>query len=305
MSVKVPIIFIFFNRPDTTMQALESIRAARPEKLYLVSDGARPTTLGEKERVAQLREEVERNIDWQCNVHRIYADKNMGCHRRMVSGITAVFEQEEKAIIIEDDIVPIQSFYQYCEELLERYKDEEKIYFISGNNMMQEPEMDESYIFSKYPSIWGWATWKRAWSQFDDTMEKWNAIKKSGCMNQYYGRDSIVRFYASQFESAFTGKCDTWDYQWEANRMWNGGIGIIPKYNLICNIGFNREDATHTKGDSQYDFSTKVMNFPLKHPAAITVNEKYDKLYKEKIIDSDYFKSTIMGKILKKLKIKK
>lgn len=301
MSVQVPIILIFFNRYDTTMQVLNSIKAAKPIKLYLVSDGARTNVEGEEKRVKELRHAVEQEINWECSVQKIYADRNMGCHKRMVSGITEVFKKEERAIIIEDDIVPIQSFYRYCEELLERYKNDEQIFFVSGNNMMQQSKGEESYMFSKYPSIWGWATWKRAWQQYDDTAEGWEMIKKSGCLDKYFGGRRVAEFYAAQFGKAFTGECDTWDYQWEASRMYQGGIGIIPKFNLINNIGFNREDATHTKGGSQYDFSTQELTFPLVHPVTIEINKEYDDLYRTKIIDAEYFRYSIPGKILKKV----
>lgn len=300
--LNTPVTFIFFNRPDTTMKVFNEIKKARPQKLYLVSDGARSTRQEEQEIVQKLRSQVEAGIDWQCEVYKNYADKNMGCHKRMVSGISAVFEREETTIILEDDIIPVPGFFRYCEELLKRYEKETKIMYISGNNLQHHFPIEDSYTFSQFPSIWGWATWKRAWVLYDDSKSAWDKIKTDQAVENCYGK-KWAKYYSAQIERAYEGELDTWDYQWEACRMWHRGLGIIPKYNMIENIGFNREDATHTKGNSMYDFTNQDMNFPLQHPKEIQVNVEYDKNYIKNIIAREFERLTYWGKIKRRIRL--
>lgn len=301
-TLTTPITFIFFNRPDTTMQVFSCIREAKPKKLYLVSDGPRANRNGEKEIVEQLRKTVEDAVDWECEVHRDYADANMGCHKRMRSGISNTLAKEETTIIIEDDIVPLPCFFPYCQELLSRYREDERIFFISGNNLLQDDSVrDGSYVISRYPSIWGWATWSRAWEKYDDSMAFWEKVKKDGCVRRYYG-ERFGAMFEKQLECAYTGERDTWDYQWEATRMYYGGYGITPKYNLIDNIGFNREDATHTQGGCMYDFARKELPFPLVRPAHEDVDDRYDKRYIRKIVAREFERLYFWGKVRYRLR---
>lgn len=297
-----PVAFIFFNRPDTTMQVLKEIRRAKPDKLYLISDGAREGRSGEAALVEQLRHDVEAGIDWECNILKNYAPKNMGCRKRMASGITWVLEQEETTIILEDDIIVAPSFFRYCQELLNYYKDDDRVAYISGNNIYKDYKVQNSYLFSKFPSIWGWATWRRAWNWYDDSMEGWEEIKKERCIEHYYGK-KWAKFYIPQIECAYTGERDTWDYQWEASRMRHGGLGIIPKQNLVENIGFNREDATHTRGDSMYDFTKYNLVFPLQHPSVVENDTSYDRGYQKHIIAREFERLYFWGKVRRRLRL--
>lgn len=300
--LSTPITFIFFNRLDTTLKVLECIRKAQPERLYLISDGARTERNGEKELVESIRNQVEAGIDWPCKIFKNYAEKNMGCHKRMASGITWVFEQEETSIILEDDIIPVPAFFQFCEELLIKYKNEDRVTYITGNNIYHDYPIKDSYLFSKFPSIWGWATWRRAWKFFDDSPAVWEKMKKANTIESYYG-PKWAKFYKAQIEKAYMGELDTWDYQWEASRMYHNGLGIIPKYNMIENIGFNRDDATHTRGNSMYDFTKKNVEFPLMHPDSVQCDENYDRAYIKNIIAKEFERWTLNGKILRRLRM--
>ena len=143
-----PVAFIIFNRPDTTRIVFEEIKKAKPEKLLIIADGPRNNKPGEKERCAETRAIVE-NIDWECEVLRNYSDKNMGCKNRVASGLNWVFENVEEAIILEDDCLPDQSFFRYCQELLEKYRDDKRIMLIAGDNMLFENNKQKySYYFS-------------------------------------------------------------------------------------------------------------------------------------------------------------
>lgn len=300
--LEVPVIFIFFNRKQVTMETLEAISKVKPKKLYLVSDGAREDKENEAKVVADLRNDVEKRIDWECEIIKNYAESNMGCKQRVASGISWVFSQEEMAIIVEDDVVALPGFFYFCEELLIKYKDESRIYCISGHKVYDDYEIENSYIFSRHPNIWGWATWRRAWNQYNDDIEDWNKIKQSNVIENFYNQ-KVAKIYKKLLEKAYTGEVDTWDYIWTADVVKNNGLGIVPKTNLIKNIGFNDLDATHTKGDSPYTFARQDLEFPLAHPKDIVRNEEYDRLALKQM-EKELQGPSIASKIIKKLKRK-
>lgn len=300
--LRVPVVFNFFNREDTALSVFETIRQAKPRKLYLVADGARAGRAGEKEKVEALREKILSRIDWDCEVHKNFADKNMGCRDRIVSGYDWVFEQEEMAILLEDDTCPLPSFYPYCQELLERYRDDERIFLIAGNNLNQSYEIRDSYAFSRFPSTWGWATWARAWHCYDGTMKTWEKMKAGKAHEQYYGR-KFAKLYMPVVEQGFNGKVDTWDWQWEASRLWNYGIGIAPKYNMIRNIGFNSAEATHTEGKCLYDFAARDIEFPLKHPETVLPDLELDRSYLKNIVAKELQGRTLIGRVKRRIRL--
>lgn len=299
--LEVPVVLNFFNREDTVWKVFESIRMAKPSKLYLVSDGARKGRTGEAEKVRELREKIEEGVDWECKIYKNYADENLGCGKRIESGYNWVFEQEEMAILLEDDTLPVQSFYRYAQELLLRYKDDERVMVISGNNLLQNYHTEKSYIFSRYASMWGWATWARAWNCYEGSIEAWAKICERKAVEQYYGK-RWGKIYSEVIEWGYTGKVDTWDWQWEATRFWNYGLCIIPRYNMVRNIGFESMEATHTTGKNRYDFNTKETLFPLKHPETVLPELEFDKQYLKKVVPSELSGRTFPGKIKGRIK---
>lgn len=301
MQLTVPVVFNFFNREETAVKVFGAIRQARPRKLYLVADGARKDRNGEEEKVNALRRTIEGMIDWECDVKKNYAKQNMGCKARIVTGYNWVFEKEEMAILLEDDTLPLQSFFPYCQELLEKYKDDERIFLIAGNNLYQSYEIQESYAFSRFPSTWGWATWRRAWQCYDDSAETWGKMQKRQAIEQFYGK-KLGKLYKEVLNWGFSGQIDTWDWQWEASRLYHFGIGIAPKYNMICNIGFESGEATHTLGKCIYDFRTHEMAFPLQHPDTVLPDAELDKGYLRHIVTVELEGRTFLGKIKRRLK---
>ncbi|WP_317189876.1 hypothetical protein [Mycobacterium avium] len=177
MTSTPPIIFMIFNRPDTTRKVFERIRAAKPEKLLVIADGPRASRPGEAEKCAATRAIID-EVDWDCEIERDFADTNMGTCPRISSGITRAFELVDKAVILEDDCVPSPSFFEYCADLLDRYENDERVMMISGNNhLFGHADITDSYYFSRYPHVWGWATWKRAWAKYDVKMTHWPEIR--------------------------------------------------------------------------------------------------------------------------------
>lgn len=273
---KIPIGFFTFNRLDTASEVFEEIRKVKPEKLYLISDGARDNRPKEREKVDQIRNFIERKINWPCSVAKNYAPRNMGCKDRMASGITWLLDNEEMAVILEDDCKPTQEFFRYAEEMLNRYKDDERVMLVSGSKLMTDYTMNSSYTFSRYAMIWGWATWRRAWSKYDIDIKSWRRAKQMGSLKKYYTWLGYIKA-AKDFDSVYNHQKDTWDYQWAYAVLENDGLDIIPSVNMIENLGFGREDATHTTDSTSQTFVCGTLGFPLKHPDKVEWDEKYDK----------------------------
>jgi glycosyltransferase involved in cell wall biosynthesis len=276
--IKTPVVLIVFNRPARARITFETIRAARPPKLIIVADGPRSDRPGEAEKCAATRAIVD-TVDWDCELVRVYADSNMGCKMRVATGISTAFEYVDRAIILEDDCVPSASFFRFCEEMLDRYADDDRVMVVSGDNQLFGAALpDESYYFSRYAHLWGWATWRRSWSLCDIEMEKWPGIRKKGLLNQYFHRVSERYYWDSLLQYVFEGNIDTWDYQWVFSIWANNGLCVVPAKNLVRNIGFD-VDATHTKYTSAYaNLEAENLDFPLRHPEIVMARWDLDEI---------------------------
>ncbi|MGE0883131.1 MAG: glycosyltransferase family 2 protein [Blastocatellales bacterium] len=275
-SVNVPVALIIFNRPEPTAKVFAAIRQARPSDLIIIADGARSGKKGEAETCAAARAVTEQ-IDWPCNAVRHYAGQNLGCRDRVASGLDLVFDQFDRAIILEDDCLPEPSFFRFCEELLERYRDDERVMAISGDNFLfGKQRIEDSYYFSRYPHVWGWATWRRAWRHYDVKMSNWPEMREQGWLKEILDDRAAISFWQDVFQSVYEGRIDTWDYQWTYACWQQGGLTALPRTNLISNIGFGA-DATHTKRQSQFsNMTVEPLSFPLQHPPEITRNIEAD-----------------------------
>lgn len=275
-----PVVFIIFNRPETTKIVFEEIRKAQPPVLFLIADGPRANKPGDPVKCAETRQIVDnKNIDWDCQVYRNFSEINLGCKDRISSGINWVFEQVEEAIILEDDCLPDYSFYRYCQELLELYRDEHRVMHIGGQNTISaNDESEESYHFSKYVHIWGWATWKRAWNSYDVKMSNWPEFKRKQVLNDIFVSPWVRNFTIDLLDRVYSGRINTWDYQWVLTIQTNDGYAITPNTNLITNIGFGKE-ATHTKKANIFsNAEKKQMRFPLNHPKEVIRDILHDEL---------------------------
>ena len=208
---------------------------------------------------------------------RDFSDVNLGCRKRVASGISWAFGLVDRAIILEDDCVPSASFFPYCGELLERYKDDERVMMISGDNQLfGEAGTDDSYYFSRYIHAWGWATWRRAWAKFDLEMKGWPEIRDRRLFDRYFEGASERYYWRSLFQYVYEGNIDTWDYQWVYSIWANSGLCVAPQVNLVKNIGFDGQ-ATHTKGKSIISsLSAKELELPLSHPETMIVSADRD-----------------------------
>ncbi|MDA9962739.1 hypothetical protein N9D63_07620 [Opitutales bacterium] len=281
--MNTPIAFIVYKRPDTTRRVFETIRQARPPRLYLIADGPKSPDL--KSKCREVRQIVESGIDWNCELNRIYSDKNLGCARRVQTGLDLVFEQEDQAIILEDDTLPDPSFFTFCEELLFRYKYTESVFHIAGMNMFPQLFTGEnSYCFTSIANMWGWATWSRAWKHYDLQMPDWNNENKK----QFLSKWCLTRSLQKDMGSMFDLHCDnddpwTWDYQWFYACWRNNGLAVISSRNIVSNIGIG-PDATHTVTDSPVDLypdKLQSQSFPLIHPNTIQRDFSFEKNYRK------------------------
>ena len=265
-----PVAFFVFNRPDFTVQSFARIREARPSRLYVVADGPRPGRADEAGLCQQVRTIVEQGIDWPCDVIRDYSPVNLGCARRVSSGLDGVFAREEAAIILEDDCIPDGSFFPYCTELLERFRSDSRIGVIAGSNFQSsEVTGGMSYYFSRYPHCWGWATWRRAWRMYDHAMKAWPEAKQSGWLERVFENRREASYWERIFDDVHAGLIDSWAYRWTFACWQNEMLTVLPAVNLVANIGFG-PTATHTHR-SHPSGPGKVgrLEFPLRHPAGI------------------------------------
>ncbi|MBD2179746.1 glycosyltransferase family 2 protein [Planktothrix sp. FACHB-1375] len=250
MSISTPIAFFIFNRPHLTKIVFDAIAKAKPKKLLVVADG--PRFPEEDEKCQKARAAVMANINWECEVLTNFSEPNLGCKERVSSGLNWVFSEVEEAIILEDDCLPHPSFFRFCETLLERYRYDERVMMISGDNFqLGKSRTEYSYYYSKYTHIWGWASWKRAWQYYDVNMKSWPEYKNVNLISSVCEDQLEQKYWTDIFDIVFNGGMNTWDYQWLYGCWCQNGLSILPNCNLVSNIGFGNE-GTHTSYDSPW-----------------------------------------------------
>lgn len=304
--MKAPVLLIGFNRPDNMSQVFASIKQAQPSILYIAVDGPRPDKEGETEKCQQCKE-LAKQVDWPCELHTLFREKNAGCALGVSGAISWAFENEDRLIILEDDCVPVQSFFTFCDEMLERYKDDTRVWQVCGRSYHANSEFfkDSDYIFSQYAHIWGWATWKRCWNQFDLMMSDFpNFILTGGAYNVFHSPKLAKRANngnIGRYKNIEELSSHTWDYQWGYTKLKNGGLGIVPSVNLIKNIG--TASGTHSSGVYIDTLPTGELPTPLRHPSFIIANAKHDEYhFKHHITKPLYLR--IINKVLITLQIK-
>lgn len=280
IGLSTPVVLFIFNRPKTTRKVFEAISRAKPRRLYIVSDGPRANRSDDRSLVEKCREIVAK-VGWECEVKTKYSDENLGCKLNVVGGLDWVFSQENEAIILEDDCVPTLGFFDFCEEMLGRYRDNPRIGSISGSNLedVSPLQTDLSYWFSKYPEVWGWATWKRAWAQYEVDLAVVPASARSEIVNERVQSPAERRYWNSRFNSVASGKLDTWDYQLAFMHWRNNLLSVIPSVNLISNIGFG-PDATHTVSPpaATLQLTPGKLRWPLTGPTAVRPFQDYEEM---------------------------
>ncbi len=273
--MNTPVLFLIFNRPDVTQRVFNAIRLAKPRQLFVSADGARTDNKTDAEKCAETRA-VIKQVDWDCEVKTFFRDQNLGCRRAVSSGIDWFFQNVEEGIILEDDCLPHSDFFNFCETLLEKYRNEPKVMHITGGNFQSGKQRGSaSYYFSGISHIWGWASWRRAWQKYDVDMKDYPEFLKRNKEHSVFSNRKAEKYWLFLFNRVYN-KADTWDYQWTYAVMKNGGLCIIPNVNLISNIGFG-DNATHAS--KKNDPMANIPVHPLKeitHPEALEITEAAD-----------------------------
>ena len=275
-ALQTPVAMFLFNRPEQTARVFSRIAQVKPATLLIVADGARSEA--ERSRCEAARAVIH-SIDWPCDLRTHFSATNLGCKTRMSSGIDWVFEQADRAILLEDDCVPDPSFFQFCEELLGRYADEPRVLSISGDNFQfGRSRTTDSYYFSRLTHVWGWATWRRAWAKYDLSMSRWPGVRETAFLDDLLGADAAaIDGIRHTLDRVWRGEVDTWDTQWALSSWLADGLTVLPGVNLVTNIGFG-QDATHTRSSrsEMANLAAMEMQFPLRHPIRIERNAEAD-----------------------------
>jgi hypothetical protein len=307
-SLSTPVLFVVFNRPDVTKRVFDEIRKQRPRRLFVAADGPRPDRDDDILNCKNTRRIIEEGVDWDCELKLLFRKENLGCKYAVSSAITWFFDQVDAGIILEDDCLPDPSFFEFCTENLERYKSDEDVFIISGQstifdcaeNFRVPAATNESYYFSKYPKIWGWATWKRVWQMYDAELSDITFAEIKPALEKIE-----VPYWSYIFDQLKKGNIDTWDYQLTYLMLMKRGMCISPYNNMISNIGFGLQ-ATHTF-DRQSHFANNPLQ-PLKqitHSAKKEVNKLADEYFFDKQIGGTKFKkpdNSLLARGIKKLK---
>jgi hypothetical protein len=282
-----PVVLTIFNRPDLTELVFHAIAQARPRRLFVLADG--PRSAEEAELCARTRAVIER-VDWDCDVRLDVADVNLGCRRRCVSGFDWVFSQVDEAIILDDDCVPDPTFFPFCEQMLEHYRDDTRVMMITGSNYLGSWKADrQSYHFSYFGSPWGWASWSRAWKHYDGMMRAWGDEEMKARVRDVLADDECYALQARRFDRIYADPEDrqSWDLPWSFTRLVQSGLTVVPAVNLISNRGFRSDGTSLTWTHPNANLPTAPLSFPIRFQASVAVDRAYDKRHILRVMGRD------------------
>jgi hypothetical protein len=294
------VAFIIFNRPQLTERVFAQIAKARPRKLLVIADGPRTRYPDDERNCAAARAVID-GVDWDCEILTNYSDVNLGCASRVATGLTWVFNNVEEAVVLEDDCVPNASFFQFCDELLEYYRNDERVMHISGNNCLSVGRrISGSYLFSIYTLSWGWATWRRAFRHYDPAIKLWPALRRTQWLCDLLGEPSAVERWQRTFDRTYADirAVNTWDYQWLFACWAQHGLSILPRNNLVCNIGYGR-NATHTTSvnNKNANVAASEMTFPITHPQFMIRDREIDQKIFDQVVCPRKSKTSVFSKM--------
>lgn len=278
---RTPVLFLIHRRPELAAQVFAAIREARPARLLVAADGPE-----DDPRCQECRALVLGGVDWDCAVETRFLESNEGCKRAVAGALDWAFSRHERLIVLEDDCLPHPSFFAFCEELLERYAAVPEVMQICGSNLTShQPRDGAGFFFSRFGPIWGWASWRRAWSAYDVAMSDWPAMRHSAALRSRCPGALERLWRRSVFDATHRGEIDTWDYQWAFAKMKTGGLSVVPRRNLVSNLGFG-PGATHTLNATDPNACLPVgeADFPVTTPAQVAASEEADALYRSKVV---------------------
>jgi hypothetical protein len=273
---KSAVLFVIFNRPDTTFKVFEQIKAAKPKRLYIAGDAPRENVLEDKLLCEQARSVVE-HIDWECEVKTLFNKKNKGCKDGVSAAVDWFFDNEEEGIVLEDDCLPSNSFFKFCDTLLEKYRDDTRIRHITGCNLQNGKKWgNASYYFANRTHVWGWASWRRVWKDYDKNLNNYSEKEVKDQIGNIYNDSLMVKCWVEVFNRMKTGETNSWAYALDFVNFFNNGLTIIPNENLISNIGWG-SNATHTLADDNIFANVPLSEIDeITHPVFILPEKNAD-----------------------------
>lgn len=297
--MKTPVALLIFNRPESTKRLVDEVIRAEPPKVLVFADGPRPEHPEDVERIRATKAVIS-EAPWACDVLTNYSETNLGTRYRPATGLDWVFQTVDRAIFFEDDCLPHPTFFRFCDELLERYQDDERVMMISGNNFMGDRRLSsDTYLFTHYAGIWGWATWRRAWRYYDVELSRWPALRDTRFLHDVLGNENEEEFWRQCFDRIVSGETHTWDHQWQFACWAQHGLSILPAMNLCQNVGFG-PDAQHNK-----EFNPKLaevpvheLSFPLRHPSLMVRSREYDDFVFRELLSGDVAKKRRTGRLI-------
>lgn len=304
MGFDIPVLICAFNRPATTKEVFGVISKIKPKKLFIAVDGPRPNKIGEKDKCDEVKKVFEK-IDWECDVKTFYREQNVGCAKAIPGAIDWMFSYVEEGIILEDDCVADESFFRFCADVLINYRNEDRIMMVGGTNFFPNVTFtNESYFFSRYSFIWGWATWKRAWKKYDIEMKSYPDFKKKGGMRRILPNIAERFFWKTSFDNKYRGYHDNWDAKWYYTMFSNNGLGIVPNVNLITNIGFGPDASVTVNMDDRLILPVTPITFPLRHPNNITEANRYSRRVFKRVFLASVTPQNVVSNFLGLIRIK-
>lgn len=302
--MRIPILLIFFVK-DTVKKVFDELKKIKPARLYLASDGPRENKKGEKEKVEGLRRYVIENIDWDCKVKTLFRERNLGCRLAVPNAITWFFENEDMGIILEDDVILVDTAYRFVEEMLYKFKEDKRIGSVSLFNPIAHKMQDlrYSYYYSKYNFGYGaWATWRDRWKEYDINMKGWFEWKNTKGFEDIHENNFLVKSY---WEDLFDFIClydkDNWDAQWTFTHFKNNWLSVVPTKNQVLNIGYGYKDAVNTSYKAPDFIKRSIpqrMEFPLVHNPFIYADRGF-----KRYLEKEYFSINLLKVFGYKLKL--
>ncbi|WP_184544970.1 nucleotide-diphospho-sugar transferase [Mucilaginibacter sp. FT3.2] len=295
---------MIFNRPDTTEQVFAEIRKQQPKYLFIAADGPRDNKPDDVEQGDRCRQIVSR-VDWDCEIQTLYQSKNLGCGLAPATAITWFFTQVMEGIILEDDCIPNGSFFEFCENLLATHRHNINVMMICGTSYQPQPLNNDTYYFSQYPHVWGWATWRRAWTKYNFKLDNETNTVRANVIRNTFFNSRERRLWEGNMKMIING-LDAWDYQWMYWMWKNNGLCAVPWKNMISNIGFGPH-ATHTFNISSNQNQMEQHTIEaIHHPKQIAINKKADSYERYHILigsNGSYYANKLKSGIKKIIKI--
>ena len=298
--IEAPVVLFIYKRPGHTLKIIEKINQVKINKVYIIADGCKNET--DRRDVEETRKQVTKI---KTEVEKIFFEKNVGIRKNAEIGLKKVFYFEKKAIFLEDDTVPDISFFEFCDELLNKYSEKKEISMICGSNFKTQITEKETndYFFSRYPFFWGWASWKDRWEHlFDNQMKKWHEYKSSKNFSNKFTNKREFNYWKERFDFHKNNlNLGSWDYPFFLNHFYYEKKSIVPKKNLIMNIGYDNPTSQNPKKTAK--LKTFSLDFPLNHPLKFENNNNYDNFCSLGLFSKQKLFKRIKNKLNKIIKI--